>query len=310
VKVRDLGEGGLIRKIREKFGARSSVLPVGIGDDAAIIDVPPASSLVFCSDLVAENTHFIRDVHPADSVAYKAIAANVSDIAAMGGTASHFLISLAAPGDLDLSWFEQFFEGVENACTAFHVMLAGGDSSSAESIFVDVSMIGHVPRGQAAPRSGAKAGDSIYVTGLLGSSALGLERLKTGNMRDAAVKRHLYPEPRQKVGTVMSGRAHAMIDISDGLSTDLKHVLEESKVSARIYKQKIPIWPGAEERHALHGGEEYELIIVGSDLPETIEGIPVTRIGEIIEATEDYQIFLIDGGRASVLHPQGWEHFG
>src|SRR6185369_13214238 len=154
VKLRDLGEGELIRKIRERFGPATAGLPVGIGDDAAVIDLPKDHSLVFCADLVAENTHFIRDLHPPDSVAYKAIAANVSDVAAMGGTATHFLVSLAAPEDLDWSWFEAFFSGIENASRQFNVTLAGGDSSSSDRIFIDVSMIGHVRAGHAVRRSG------------------------------------------------------------------------------------------------------------------------------------------------------------
>jgi len=310
VKLRDLGESGLIRKIRERFGPKAGELPVGIGDDAAVIDLPENYSLVFCSDLLAENTHFIRDLHPPDSIGYKAIAANVSDVAAMGGVATHFLISLAAPGDLDWIWLEAFFRGVEQACERFDIALAGGDSASSEHIFIDVSMIGRVRSGQAVRRSGAKIGDGIYVTGTLGSSAVGLERLKSGKMRDAAVERHLFPEPRYQVGAAVANQAHAMIDVSDGLSTDLTHIVEESKVSGRIYKDRLPIWPGAEEHHALHGGEEYELIIIAPELPAIVEGIPVTRIGEIIPSGLEHQLFLIDGTRESVLYPRGWEHFG
>jgi len=309
VKLRDLGEGTLIRKIREKFGPKAAELPVGIGDDAAVIDFPTGHSLVFCSDLVAENTHFIRDLHPADSIAYKAIASNVSDVAAMGGVAMHFLISLAAPGDLDWSWVESFFSGVETACNRFEISLVGGDSASSESIFVDVAMVGRVRAGQAVNRSGAKVGDHIYVTGTLGASALGLERLKSGTTNDAAVKRHLYPEPRYKVGAAVAANAHAMIDVSDGLSTDLTHILRESQVAARIYKDRLPVWPGAADHHVLHGGEEYELIIVSPDLPDRVEGVPVTHVGEIIRSGMDYQAFLIDGTRESVLHPRGWQHF-
>jgi thiamine-monophosphate kinase len=309
VKLRDLGEGELIRKIRERFGPATAGLPVGIGDDAAVIDLPARHSLVFCADLIAENTHFIRALHPPDAIAYKAIASNVSDVAAMGGIATHFLISLAAPGDLDWSWCEAFFDGVEAACRKFEVALAGGDSSSSETIFVDVSMIGHVPSGRAVRRAGAKVGDTIYVTGMLGSSALGLELLKAGKTNDASAKRHLYPEVRYRVGAAVADKAHAMIDVSDGLSTDLTHILEESKVSARIYKNRIPIWPAAEMDHALHGGEEYELIIVGNDLPQAIQGVSITAIGEIIESRTEHRTLLIDAGNESLLTPRGWQHF-
>jgi thiamine-monophosphate kinase len=310
VKLRDLGEGGLIRHIRERFGPKADELAVGIGDDAAVVDVPAGYSLVFCADLVAENAHFLRDRHPAESISYKAIAANVSDVAAMGGVAMYFLISLAAPPEILWEWFQNFFNGVDRACREFQISLVGGDSSSSDHIFVDVSMIGRVPAGKAVRRSGAKAGDTVYVTGKLGGSILGLERLKSGDSSNPAVTRHLYPEPRYKVGPAVCGRAHAMIDISDGLSTDLTHILEESQVSALIYKDRLPAWPGTEDRHVLNGGEEYELIIVGPpDLPKTIESVPVTPIGEIIESEAENQAFLIDRGHKSVLRPEGWQHF-
>jgi thiamine-monophosphate kinase len=311
VKLKDLGEGGLIRRIRERFGPKADELPVGIGDDAAVIDLPAGTSLVFCSDLVAENSHFLGNLHPPDSIAYKAIAANVSDVAAMGGVAMHFLISIAAPPDLEWSWFESFLEGVARACRDFDISFVGGDSSSSDRIFIDVSMIGRVPAGKAVRRAGAKPGDIIYVTGKLGSSALGLERLKAGTTtNDPSIQRHLYPEPRFRIGPALANRVHAMIDVSDGLSTDLTHILDESKVSARIYKDRLPRWPGTQDRHVLDGGEEYELIIVGpADLPGTVDGVPLTSIGEITTAGEKNQILLIDGTEESTLLPKGWQHF-
>jgi thiamine-monophosphate kinase len=302
-----MGEGALIRRIRERFSLNQ--VDVGIGDDAAVFGLPADYSAVFCSDLLAENTHFVRNLHPPDSVGYKSIAANVSDVAAMGGIPMHFLISLAAPGDLDFVWIEGFLDGVERACRDFEISLLGGDSSSSDRIFVDVSMIGRVRSGQAIRRSGAKPGDDIYVTGTLGSSTLGLDLLKAGKLDDPAVRRHLYPEPRYRIGPAVAARAHAMIDISDGLSTDLTHIVDESKVSARIYKDRLPAGAGVEKDHLLHGGEEYELIVVANDLPTMIEGIPLTRIGEIIDSGLENQIFLIDGTQESVLHPKGWQHF-
>jgi thiamine-monophosphate kinase len=310
VNLSELGENALIRRIRERFSSQSDRFVVGIGDDAAVFNVPPDSSLIFCSDLLAENTHFIRHLHPAGAIGYKAVAANVSDVAAMGGVAMHFLVSLAVPGDLGWDWFDGFLQGIDGACREFDVSLAGGDTSSSDRIFVDIAMIGRVRAGQSVRRSGARTRDGIYVTGSLGSSALGLERLKAGVGADPAVKRHLYPEPRFKVGPAVIGRAHAMIDISDGLSTDLTHILEASRVSARIYKNRLPAAKGAEDRHVLHGGEEYELIIVAPELPPMIEGVPLTCIGEILDSSLEHQVFLIDGTRESVLHPRGWQHFG
>ena len=306
MKLDQLGEGGLIRKIRERF--RAAVV-VPIGDDAAVFDVPANESLVLCSDLLVENRHFVRDFHPPDAVAYKSIAANVSDVGAMGGTPLHFLISLAAPGNLDVTWVDGFLDGVERACADFEVSLLGGDSSSSDEIFIDVSMIGSVPQGRAIRRSGARHGDFIYLSGTVGGSMLGLELLKAGDRGNPAVQRHLYPQPRHKVGAAVRDQVHAMIDISDGLSTDLTHILEESKVSARIYKDRLPAWPGAEDRHILHGGEEYELIMAAPNLPNMIADVPVTRIGEIIDSQIANQVFLIDGSNESALRPQGWQHF-
>ena len=307
MKLEDLGESGLLRKIRERF---KSPVVVPIGDDAAVFDVPAGQSLVFCSDLLAENTHFIRDLDPPDSIGYKSVAANVSDVGAMGGTPLYFLISLAAPDDLDGAWVDSFLDGVALACSDFKLSLIGGDSSSSDRIFVDVSMIGSVPSGKAIRRSGARPGDSIYVSGQLGGSALGLECLRSGDLKNPAVRRHLYPEPRHKLGAALLERAQAMIDISDGLSTDLTHIVEESKVSARIYKDRLPGWPGAGDDHILHGGEEYELIVASPhDLAEVRMNVPLRRIGEIIGSEVENQVFLIAGTQESVLRPQGWQHF-
>jgi thiamine-monophosphate kinase len=303
MRLRDLGEGEFLRRIRRRFQTSGTTL--GIGDDTAVFEMPSGCSILFCSDLVAENTHFIRDLHPPDAVGYKAVAVNVSDIGAMGGTPLHFTVSLAAPGDLEMEWLDGFYDGVEKACREFEVSLVGGDSSSASAIFVDVAMIGSVRTGAAVKRSGARPGDGVFVTGTLGSSLHGLTLLRAGDRESAAVKRHLYPQPRHRVGAVVAADAHAMIDVSDGLSTDLTHIAEESSVSIKIYKDKLPAAAGAAETEVLHGGEEYELIIVAPDLPAIVDGVSLTRIGEVVPSTTGNLVFL-DG---SPLLPQGWQHF-
>jgi thiamine-monophosphate kinase len=312
--LKDLGEGGLVERIRRRFPATRAAL--GIGDDAAILDWPAGRQILYCSDLVAENTHFIRGAHPPDSIGYKAVAVNVSDVGAMGGTPAFFVISIALPKDIEVDWVDRFYDGVERACREFDVALVGGDTSSAERVFVDVAMIGHVAAGKAVRRSGARPGDAVYVTGALGGSAAGLELLRRGAVQDCAmtaVVRHLYPQPRHRVGAALAGRAHAMIDVSDGLSTDLGHIAQESGVSIRIHKDRLPAAPGANDNHVLHGGEEYELIIVAPDLPGEIEGIPLTRIGEVVEVSSSPRVLLVDettGPEGAPLQAQGWQHFG
>lgn len=302
-------EDALISRIRERFFRPED--EVGLGDDAAVVAVPGGHSAVLCSDLLAENVHFRRNTHPPLSIGFKAVAINVSDVAAMGGVARHFLVSLALGPETDEAWVDRFFDGVEDASRRFEVSLVGGDVSSAATTLVDVSMHGIVVTGNAVRRSGARPGDSIHVTGRLGGSGLGLARILEGggNGSDEAVTRHLYPDPPFRVGPKLAGRASAMTDVSDGLSTDLGHILTESRVRARLDAARIPQFEGASLDLALHGGEEYELIVVGRGLPDEIEGTPLIRIGEILEGGEPGRIVLCQDGTESLLEPRGWRHF-
>jgi thiamine-monophosphate kinase len=307
MRLRDLGEADLITRIRDRF--RNASLPVGIGDDAAIVDLPPGHSLVFCSDLLVESRHFLREIHPPDSIGYKAVAVNVSDVGAMGGVPMYFVVSLAAPGDLEIAWVDLFYSGVKKACDKFDIALVGGDSSSSRDIFVDVSMIGRIPQDGAVLRSGARVGDKIYVTGTLGGSMQGLELLRAGKKDGRAIERHLRPEPRHRVGAAVRKQSHAMTDVSDGLSTDLTHIAVSSGVTARIYRDKLPAEEGSTEIQVLHGGEEYELIITAPELPDSVEGVNLTCIGEIVPSIKEHQVLLVDGSSELVLHPRGWDHF-
>ncbi len=300
-------EATLIRKIRERFG--NAAVEVAVGDDAAVVPLPHGFSAVLCSDLLAENTHFRRESHPPESIGHKAIAVNVSDIGAMGAIPGHCLVSLAVPRDIEDEWIDGFLDGVAKACRRFEVELVGGDSSTAERIVVDVAMMGRVETGRSIQRCGARVDDGIFVTGHLGGSALGLEVLGTDRPAYDAVQRHLYPEPRHGIGRQVAARATAMIDTSDGLSVDLSHILTESRVSARIDPKAIPCFPGARFELALHGGEDYELIVTGPDLPSKIDGVPITRIGTIVDG-QSGRIVLVDGSSESVLDPAGWQHFG
>ena len=299
-------EATLIRKIRERFG--NAAAEVAVGDDAAVVPLAHGFSAVLCSDLLAENTHFRRESHPPESIGHKAIAVNVSDIGAMGAIPGHCLVSLAVPADIEDEWIDGFLDGVAQACRRFGVELVGGDSSTAERIVVDVAMMGRVETGRSVLRCGARVDDGIYVTGCLGGSALGLEVLGTDRPAYDAVRRHLYPEPRHGIGRQVAASATAMIDTSDGLSVDLAHILTESGVSARIDRKAIPCFPGARFELALHGGEDYELIVTARDLPSEIDGVPITRIGNIVDG-QSGRIVLVAGSSESVLEPAGWQHF-
>lgn len=300
-------EQALIEKLRQRF--HQSDVPVGIGDDAAVLDWPVGFAPLFCSDLLAEDTHFRRETHPPDSLGFKSIAINVSDVGAMGGRPLSCLLSLALPADIDEAWVDQFVEGMAEACQRFDTRLVGGDTSKAAQIFIDVSMIGSVEAGRAVARSGARAGDSIYVTGTLGSARQGLELLGTVGHDHPSVRRQLYPEPRDRIGRALAGQVTAMIDVSDGLSTDLNHILEASGVSAEIDPDEIPREDDVSLEFALHGGEDYELILTGTGLPVSLDGVPLTRIGTVVSSRNAHQLWLVRNSRREVLEAGGWQHF-
>jgi thiamine-monophosphate kinase len=264
--------------------------------------------------------HFRREWHPAEVVGHRCLARGLSDMAAMGGTPLAAFLSLALPQDLPQAWVDQFLKGLLKLADAFSVSLAGGDTAqSPDGVLADIVLVGSAPKGKAIRRSGARAGDRIYVTGVLGGSAATLKLLFSGRkLRPAEFPRHFHPTPRIEAGRLLleEGLASAMIDLSDGLSTDLAHICEESGVGAEVEATAIPcaiIGKPAREvdlRFALHGGEDYELLFTtprGKRVPTRIAGVPVTQIGHI---TRGKQVFLVSReGVGSELRAQGWEHF-
>jgi thiamine-monophosphate kinase len=261
-----------------------SSLVLGIGDDCAIYR-PRGSSedLLFTADLFIEGVHFLKETHKATDVARKALARSLSDIAAMGGSPRFCLVSLCVPkwatGPQGTKWVRLFFDTLNAIATESGAVLAGGDLSRGETFACDVTVCGAVPRGKALRRDGARPGHEIYVSGQLGGSALGLA---TGNGK--AWKRHLNPEPRLALGQYAREKlkATAAIDLSDGLSLDLQRLCLASGVAAEITDP--PQFPGASLEHALHGGEEYELLFTvpsGTRVPASHKGTPLTRIGTI-----------------------------
>ncbi len=287
---------------------------VGIGDDCAVLRPPHGHEVLVTTDFSLEGVHFRREWHPADSVGHRCLARGLSDIAAMGGEPMAVFLSLALPGDLPQRWVEDFIRGLLKLASRFKVPLAGGDiAQSLGGVLADIMVVGSVPHGKAILRSGASAGDRIYVTGTLGGSAATLALLQEGRkLRRRDYPQHFMPMPRIEAGRMLREKklATAMIDLSDGLSVDLRHICEESGVGARIEAELIPraeIGRLVNEGFALHGGEDYELLFTSrKKVPVNIAGVPVTCIGEI---TRERRIMLARGGRETELKTQGWQHF-
>ncbi len=294
----------------------------GIGDDCAVLRLPPGQESLVTTDFTLEGIHFRRDWHPPESVGHRCLARGLSDIAAMGGEPVAAFLSLALPRDLPQAWVGRFLRSLISLAEKHGVTLAGGDTAeSPNGILADVIVIGSAPKGKSVLRSGARPGDRIFVSGELGGSAAALVQMmakptKKLNPRD--YPRHFYPEPRIELGRILREKrlATAMIDTSDGLSTDLAHLCEESGVGAELDATLIPrarVGKPAREVDldlAVHGGEDYELLFTsrpGKRVPKQIAGVALTQIGQI---TRTRKIFLRTRPKlAYELEPGGWEHF-
>jgi thiamine-monophosphate kinase len=313
-----LKETKLIDRIRRLAGSAINPAVVrGIGDDCAVLQVRAGFQLLVTTDLCIEDVHFRREWHPAKSVGHRCLARGLSDNAAMGGEPLACFLSLGLPSKLPQSWVDGFLQGLHPLARNFKVQLAGGDISSAKQITADIVVLGQIPAGKALLRSRARPGDRIYVTGELGGAAAVLKRLYQGEkVQPVKSNRHFYPAPRIEAGLWLRqrGRASSMIDLSDGLSTDLAHICEESRVSATVYEDRVPIAKGADLALALHGGEDYELLFTAparAKLPKRIAGIKVTEIG-LIKKRSHYSPaiqILSKNGTVRSLAALGWEHF-
>jgi len=315
------------RVFRTKTSSSRGYLSLSIGDDAALFKPKNACETILTCDWFLEGTHFLRDKHPADSIGWKCLARAISDIAAMGGVPRCFLLSLALPEPQTGRWLDQFLGGLHRASRKFLCVLAGGDTTKREEILINITVVGEVRAGQALRRSGAKRGDIIYVSGKLGEAEAGLERLRrasgSANRNDLRLKKHLYPEPRLALGEWLAKKkiTTAVMDLSDGLSTDLPRLCKASGVGARIDAQQIPGLPRTTTKSestfdplqlALHGGDDYELLFTAPRnktkfIPKSFRGLPLTAIGEI---TSVRKILLKDeDGREQPLKPGGWDPF-
>jgi thiamine-monophosphate kinase len=317
-----IGEG--LRSVPSTSGQSS--LGVAIGDDAALWRPRAGYETILTCDWFLEGTHFLADLHPPEVVGYKCLARAASDIAAMGGETRCFLLSLALPDAQTDHWLRRFLSGLRKASRILSCPIAGGDTTRRNEIIINITVIGEARRGRAILRSGAHPGDAIFVTGRLGEAQYGLRLLLEPSKRiapgDKRLRKHFYPEPRLAVGLWLANHrlATAMMDLSDGLSSDLPKLCEASGVGARVEEQALPRVK-IEKKYskkceatelALHGGDDYELLFTvarknAGRVPEAIAGVPVTRIGEI--ATEKRVLLTRKHGVADDLENKGWDSF-
>jgi thiamine-monophosphate kinase len=316
-----LPEKQVIARIRE-VSRRERLSGTGIGDDCAVLKLPRGHEALLTTDFTIEGIHFRRDWHSPESIGHRCLVRGLSDIAAMGGEPLAAFLSLAVPRILPQSWIDRFLNGLLGLARQFKTTLAGGDTAeSPAAVVADIVVYGSVPRGKAVLRSGARPGDRVFVTGQLGASAATLDLLRSRprkKLQESKFQAHFYPQPRVNLGRFVrqKGLAVAMIDLSDGLSTDLAHLCQESHAGAEVWEKAVPRArlgkpPGQVDlRFALHGGEDYELLFTAPAsraVPSCIEGVPVTEIGQI---TNRRGIILRDyAGKRIKLEPHGWEHF-
>jgi thiamine-monophosphate kinase len=282
---------------------------------------------VLTCDWFLEGTHFLREKHSPDSVGWKCLARAVSDIAAMGGDPRCFLLSLALPKSLAGKWFDQFLRGLQRAARSFRCELAGGDTTRRDEVLINITVVGEIKKGRAILRSAAKPGHAIFVSGRLGEAAAGLQIVRTVGSKSAdspALQRHLYPEPRLALGQWLAEKKlpSAMMDISDGLSSDLARLCGASDVGATIESLAIPLAGTTRDRseaerreqlnRALHGGDDYELLFTVPPsriwrVPALFQGISLSRVGEI---SSGHKLQIVDfARRKQVLAPRGWDPF-
>ncbi len=325
-----INELSALRLIEEQFPSAIGCVEVGIGDDSAALRVSPGRLLLATTDCQVEDVHFQKAYITPEGLARRSVAVSVSDVGAMGGVPKFILASLGFSGEEDEAFLMKLVEGFRLSEKEFGVKLVGGNLSSSEKLFLDVTTLGEVEPENLVRRSGASPGDVIYVSGTLGDSALGLKLLEDGRTSDeypCLIGRHLNPEPRLALGRrlALSGAATSMIDVSDGLTLDLARITVEQGVGARIDLDRIPVSDEYKERvagyadeffaYALGGGEDYELLFTSSpgrrdDVREISAALDIliTEIGEVVSGPA---VSVIDrDGREVSVSRKGFIHFG
>ena len=334
MQISELGEFPLIERLEQIVAAERADVLVGIGDDVAVLNEREGELLLATVDSQVEQVHFLGQQITPRQLGRRALAINLSDIAAMGGTPRYALVSLALPTDTQVAWVEDLYRGLREEGDRYGVVVVGGNMArSPEGVFIDVCVLGRVRREHLLLRSGARPGDRVLVTGQLGEAGAGLKLLLDARLsvppaeRESLLSRLLTPTPRvTEAGAIArSGLATAMIDISDGLSSDIGHICERSGVGVRIWADRLPLSPAVRRvaglvnippwQLALTAGEDYELCFTAppAAAPALIAAVqatdtPVTVIGEILPAEMGRRLVLPDG-QEEPLTPGGWQHF-
>ncbi|NJN66753.1 MAG: thiamine-phosphate kinase [Chloroflexaceae bacterium] len=336
MRVSELGEFPLIERLGKIVDIRRADVLVGIGDDAAVLADRGDELLLATIDSQVEGIHYLPYLMRPEQLGRRALVVNMSDIAAMGGHPQFALVSLALPAETEVEWVEACYRGMQAEAGRFGVLVVGGNVTRSRSgVSIDIAMLGRVRRDHLMLRSGARPGDVVLVTGQVGEALAGLHlvfdpRLPVeAAVREQLITRYLEPSARIPEAAVIarSGRATAMIDVSDGLSGDIGHICEQSQVGVRLWAKLLPVSPAARSvaeamqvpfwKLAMEGGDDYGLCFTAPpgaapDLCTAIAqetGTVVTVIGEVLPA-EDGRHLVLPGGQDGPLDARGWQHFG
>ncbi len=300
MSLKRLGEFGLIRHLTAGIPRKRGVLRLGIGDDCAIIGLSEKTDLLVTTDMLIERVHFRRDWYSDRQIGEKAMRVNLSDIAAMGGIPRYAVVAVGLPRSLRLTEVEQLFRGIKKVCRETGCLLIGGDTNASRQLTLAVTILGEVEKGRGLRRSGARVGDLLYVTGVLGKA-------------DSFLRQHRYypPPDRLKIGRFLVTRrlATSAIDISDGLLGDLQHIMEESGVGAEVEVLRLP--GSASQLAKLTGGEDYEILFTapaGRKIPDKIAGVPIRRIGRITALRRGIRL-VREGVEIPIPPKTGFRHF-
>jgi len=312
MKIKKISKFGLIERITKK-SKKKDVL-IGIGDDAAVVKTKKGLEIL-TTDCLVEGDHFKKDWFTPQQIGMKAIEINVSDVAAMGGIPKYVLVSLCLPEDIDVDFVEDMYKGMWKTCGKYNIEIIGGNMTHSKQIIISITLTGEVSRKNLLLRSGAKIGDYIFVSGPIGNGRAGL-RVFQENLEDFGQVKKKYLEPRARLDFALkiAPYVNSMIDISDGLAPEIKHICDESKCGAVIYKEKIPINDDVkstaralnedEYNYALFGGEDFELVYTVTK--NNLKNVQGYIVGEIVKGNE---INLQDRGITKIIKEKGYDHF-